>query len=172
MQKLTIPNYSTKELETLLNSNPDYVTGMRLMALIQIKKGMSSRQLESFYFKSHSRYCVWVKNFNIKGIDGLKNKPKSGRKPRMTKKQKGELEIVLQNNGPEEFGYNTSTWNGPIIIDYIKKKYDIEYKKAQVYNIIKSLGFSFQKGRPKYPEANEEQRKEFKRLVKKTSGRT
>ncbi|MFC2087125.1 transposase [Bacteroidota bacterium] len=172
MQKLTIPNYSIEEMEALLNSNPDYIVGMRLIALIQIKKGMSSRQLQELYYKSHSRFCVWANNFNKKGIEGLKNKPKSGRKPKLGDAQLEEIKNVLLAKRPIDYGYNSGTWNGPLLIDFIKKRYGIKYKKAQVYNIIKGLGFTFQKGRAKYFEADENKRKEFRETVKKTPGRT
>jgi transposase len=172
MQKLSIPGYKVEDLETLLNTNPDYLVGMRLMALIQIKKGMSSRQLEGLYYKSHSRFCVWVKNFNEKGIDGLKNRFKSGRKPMLSEDQRVDLSTVLQNNRPENFGFNSAVWNGPLIMEYIKKTYGIEYKKAQIYNILKSLDFTFQKARGKYPEADPVKQAEFIESLKKTSGRT
>ena len=129
MQKLSIPGHTVEDLENLLNSNPDYIVGMRLMALIQVKKGMSSRQLEGLYYKSHSRFCVWVKNFNKKGIEGLKNKYRSGRKPLLSEEQRMELISVLQNNRPDEFGFNSATWNGPLIKEYVKNKFGVEYKK-------------------------------------------
>jgi len=44
----------------------------------------------------------------------------------------------------------------------IKKEYGIEYKKAQIYNIIKGLGFSYQKGKGIFPEANKEKQENFK----------
>lgn len=172
MQKLTIPNYSVEDLENLLYSNSSYVIGMRLAALIQIKKGMSSRQLQEFYFKSHSRFCIWVNNFNKYGVDGLANKKKSGRKPLLSEEQKKELYNVLSYNRPFDFDYNTATWNGPILMDFIKRKYGIEYKKAQIYNILKSLGFTYQKAREKYPEADEQLKSQFIKTLKKTKRRT
>lgn len=172
MQKLSIPGYSVEDLENLLNSNPDYIVGARLMALIQIKKGLSSRKLEELYYKSHSRFCVWVKNFNKKGIEGLKNKPKSGRRPLLTPKQKEELSTVLQDNRPSDFGFNSATWNGPLIKEYIKNEFGVEYKKAQIYNILKALGFTFQKARGRYPEADPLKQEEFAESLKKTLGRT
>lgn len=169
MKRLNIPNYSLADLENLLNSNQDYIVGMRLMALIQIKKGMSSRQLKAFYYKSHSRYCIWVKNFNKFGLEGLKNQAKSGRHSKLTNEQKEEIKSLLLENKPEKYGYNAGTWNGPLMIDYIKRRFGIEYKKAQIYNIFKKLGFSYQKARGKYFEADEQKREEFKKVVKKTS---
>jgi transposase len=172
MQKLSIPNYSIQDLEDLLNEKPDYIVGARLMALIQIKKGMSSRKLEELYFKSHSRFCVWVKNFNEFGIEGLKNKNKSGRKSQLSDEQKKNLLFVLQNNRPDGFGFNAATWNGPLLIEYIRKTYGIVYKKAQIYNILNLLGFTYQKSRGRYPEADPLKQKEFVETLKKTSRRT
>jgi transposase len=172
MQRLSIPNYTVEDLESLLGSNPDYIVGMRLMALIQIKKGMSSRQLEAFYYKSHARYCVWVNNFNANGLEGLVNKPKSGRKSLLTGQQKERLADVLRNNRPDDVGFNSATWNGPLVCEYIKAAYGVEYKRAQVYNILKALGFTFQKARGKYPEADPAQQAEFIESLKKTPRRT
>ncbi|NOU16988.1 MAG: IS630 family transposase [Bacteroidales bacterium] len=172
MQKLSIPNFTVEELENILNSNADYVVGSRIMALIQIKKGLSSRKLEELYYKSHSRFCVWVRNFNKDGVAGLKDKPKSGRKPKLDHAQMGALRCVLTNNRPDEFGFNSATWSGPLIGVYINKTYGVEYKKAQVYNILKTLGFSFQKARGKHPEADPAQRAAFVESLKKTSGGT
>jgi transposase len=168
MQKLSIPNYTIEELEIMLNSNADYIVGSRLMALIQIKKGLSSRKLEELYFKSHSRFCVWVNNFNMQGVEGLKNKPKSGRKPKLDLAQMDELKNVLLHNRPSDFDYNTALWNGPILISFLKKKFGVDYKKAQIYNLLKQLGFTFQKARGRYPEADPQQREAFKSSLKKT----
>jgi len=172
MQKLSIPNFTVKQLETLLTTNPDYIVGMRIMALIQVKKGMTSRQLEEFYYRSHSRYCEWVKNFNLSGVQGLKNKHRSGRKPLLTDQQRATLFDVLKNNRPEDFNFNSATWSGPLVGEYIKKVYGVEYKKAQIYNILKALGFTFQKARGKYPEADPIQQAQFIESLKKTPDRT
>lgn len=169
MQKLSIPNYEISDLESLLNSNSDYIVGMRLMALIQIKRGMSSRQLEGLYYKSHSRYCIWVKRFNKFGLEGLRNKPKSGRKSKLSIEQKEKIKSILLENKPEKYGYNSGFWNGPLMIDFIEKQFGIKYKKAQIYNIFKSFGFSYQKSRGFYPEADKEAQENFRKALKKTS---
>jgi len=57
------------------------------------------------------------------------------------------------------------------VIEWIEKNYGIVYKKAQIYNIIKSLGFSYQKGKGIFPETDVEKQDVFKMSLKKTSGR-
>lgn len=169
MQKIKINNYTTEELESILRSNSDYEFGIRLMACIQVSKGMSSRKLQKFYYKSHSRYCEWVKRLNRDGIEGLKVKSKPGRPPQLDKSDIAAVKNVLLNNSPEDFGYNSATWTGPMIIDYIANHYKIKYKKANIYVLMKEkMGLSYQKGRGFYPEADESKREEFCESQKKT----
>jgi len=56
---------------------------------------------------------------------------------------------MICNKNPTEFGYNTRTWNGPVLKDYILKNFGISYSRAHIYNILKALGFTYQKGKPK-----------------------
>lgn len=141
---MEILNYSVEDLFNLLHSNADYLTGVRLLALIQIAKGTSSRELEDIFDRSHSRFCVWVNNFNEYGIEGVKDKCGKGRNSRLSKSELAELKDVVLNKSPEEYGYNTTTWNGLLLIDYIGKKYHTSYKKANIYVILKKkLGLSF-----------------------------
>jgi len=169
---LQIKGYTSEDIRALFDSEDKYKTGMRLYAVYQVSKGVSSRKLEELYNTSFKQICNWAHRFEENGLEGLKDKPKSGRKSRLTEQQKDEIKSVLLNNRPDEFGYNTSTWSGPILIDYVKNRYDITYMKAQIYNVLKTLGLSFQKGRPTYPEADEKTREEFKTHLKKTSRRT
>jgi len=169
MKRLEILNHSVEDLQILFRSNSDYLVGVRLLALIQIAKGKSSRDLEEIFGKSHSRFCVWVNNFNEHGLEGLKNKNGRGRNSRLSKSELEELRNVVLNKSPEEYGYNTATWNGLLLIDYIGNKYQINYKKANIYVILKrKLGLSFQKGKGFYPEQDKELREEHKNLIKKT----
>lgn len=173
MQRLSIPNYSETDILSMIESNPDYKVGIKLMTMLQIKKGMSTRRLQQFYYTSHSRYAVWHKSFIKYGLSGLKEKARPGRAPRLKAFQLDELKNVLIHKSPEYYNYNTATWTGPIVIDLIKKQYHVVYKKAQIYNILKKrLGLSYQKGKGFYPEADPIKRKEIISSLKKTIGRT
>lgn len=168
---LQVKGYTPEQIKAFFKSEHKYTIGIRLYAIYQVSLGQSTHKLESLYNTSFKQICNWVHRFEKEGIDGLKDKTKSGRKSKLQKAQLDELSNVLQNNRPDEYGYNTASWNGPVLIDFIKKKYNVEYKKAQVYNILKALGYTFQKGRARYPEADKERREEFKSVVKKTPGR-
>ena len=70
-------------------------------------------------------------------------------------------------DSPEVLGYNTANWSGPLMQEYIKKTYEVEYKLAAVYNLMRELGFSFQRDKALYPERDEVKRQEVKVDIKK-----
>lgn len=165
---LQVQGYTPEQIHTLFKKDERYTIGIRLYAVYQISKGKASREVEKLYNTSFKQICNWVHQFEQSGIEGLKDKPKSGRKSRLDKQLLCEIKNVLLNNRPDEFGFNTATWNGPLVMELIKTKYGVEYKKAQIYNLLKKLGLTYQKGRAKYPEVDEEKREEFRNTLKKT----
>ena len=88
------------------------------------------------------------------GIEGLKDKKGRGRKPKLSKEQVQALTDLLKTHSPIEYGYNTEKWTGPLLIDWIKKNFDIDFKKAQIYNVVKQFNYTFQKVKELYPETD------------------
>lgn len=168
---LQIRGYTTESIKALIKKDERYTIGLRLYAVYQVSKGQSSRKLADLYNTSFKQITNWVHRFEAEGLEGLRDKKGRGRKDRLTSIQKEEIARVLKNELPTKYGFNSATWTGPLLICWIKKEFKIEYKKAQIYNILKSLGFSYQKGKGIFPEADKEQQAEFKSALKKTSRR-
>lgn len=168
---LQIKGYTAESIKSLIKKDERYGVGIRLYAVYQVAKGQSSRNLEDLYNTSFKQITNWVHRFEKEGMAGLKDKKGRGRKDKLTSIQKQKLAIVLKNEMPTKYGFNTATWTGPLLINWIKKEFEIEYKKAQIYNIIKALGYTYQKGKGIFPEANKEKQEIFKRALKKTSRR-
>ena len=101
----------------------------------------------------------------------MRDKPGRGRTSKLDEAARDQITSLLKSESPTEHGYNTATWTGPLLIDWIQKEYGILYKKAQIYNIIKSLGFSHQKGRGIFPEKSQDKQETFKGDLKKTARR-
>lgn len=167
---LKVENYSSDELKALLRKDEKFQQGVRLYACYQVSKGKKPKDLEDIYETSFKSICNWVNKLNQGGVEALIDKEKPGRPSKLNEFQKTAIKDLVLNKSPEEFGYNSSTWTGLLLIDWIKKSYDIEYKKAQIYNILKSLNLTFQKGKGIYPEIID--REEKVETLKKTSRRT
>lgn len=168
---LQIKGHTPESIKALIRKDERYTIGLRLYAVYQVAKGQSSRKLEDLYGTSFKQITNWVHRFEAEGLDGLRDRDGRGRKDRLTPAQRQEVAMVLQKESPTKFGFNTATWTGPLLISWIKKQFKVEYKKAQIYNIIKSLGFSYQKGKGIFPEADKDQQAQFKSTLKKTHRR-
>lgn len=168
---LKVKGYSPEDIKAMFRDDERYTMGIRLYAVYQVALGQPTRKLEDLYNTSFKQITNWVHQFEKEGINGLKDKAGRGRKARLGKEKSEELKEILQTKQPMEYGYNTATWTGPVLIEWIDKHWGISYKKAQIYNILKSLGFSYQKGKGIYPEADKEKQQEFKETLKKTSRR-
>ena len=143
---------------------------MRLYAVYQVALGQSSRKVEALYNTSFKQITNWVHRFEKEGIDGLRDKEGRGRTAKLDKEQREGLSVLLSEPA-NKHGYNSATWTGPMVIEWIEKNYGIVYRKAHIYNIIKSLGFSYQKGKGIFAERDAEKQEDFKTALKKTAGR-
>lgn len=139
---LQVKGYSPDQIKNLFNQDEKYKTGMRLYTVYQVSKGQSTRKLEELCNSSFKQICNWVHRFEEEGLKGLKDKPKSGKPSRLSSEQKNELNIILHNKKPGEYGYINTNWTGPLLMEHIKSTYGIKYSKAQIYNILKEIGFT------------------------------
>ena len=168
MSKVNIKvNADPSVIKSQLRKDEKFSQGVRLHAVYQISKGKSVKEVQDSYSTSHKSVCNWVHRYNAEGIEGLKDRPRSGRPSLLTDGQKSELDQLIQSN-PLEHGYPTATWTGALVVDLVKKRFGVEYKKAQIYNILHFLKFSFQKGKGYYPET-EERTEEAVEDIKKNS---
>jgi transposase len=54
--------------------------------------------------------------------------------------------LVLTEN-PDDYGLKSEKWTGPLLAQWIKNEYALEYQKAQIYNLLGKLGITFEKKR-------------------------
>lgn len=167
---LKVSRNTPEEIKALFRDDERYTIGIRLYAVYQVSLGQPSRKLEDLYNTSFKQITNWVHRFEEEGIDGLRDKIGRGRTSRLSVEQSKRISLLL-NESPAAHGYNSATWTGPMLIEWISKTYGIVYKRAQIYNVIKSLGYTYQKGRGIFPETKEDAQEAFKEALKKTSGR-
>lgn len=165
---LKVGNYTAEQIKMMFRDDERYTLGIRLYAVYQVALGQPSRKLEDLYNTSYKQITNWVHRFEKEGIDGLRDKPGRGRTSRLDVTRQNRVKQLLTES-PLTYGYNTATWTGPMLIEWIAKEYGVIYKKAQIYNIIKAIGFSYQKGKGVFPEADSQKQEVFKEALKKTA---
>ncbi|MDR1348547.1 MAG: helix-turn-helix domain-containing protein [Prevotellaceae bacterium] len=166
MSKIRVKVFADCEtIKSQLRKDEKFSQGVRLYAVYQIALGKKAEELEELYHTSHKSICNWVHRYNAEGVEGLKDRPRSGRRSRLDAAQKKKIkEAVLQSPTLENFSSGVWTW--ALVGEYIRCNFGVSYRKVQIYNILHSSGLSCQKGKGYFPEAAN--REEQIERIKKT----
>jgi len=111
--------------------------------------------------KSRAWVYKWFKRYNDEGLDGLKDKPRSGRPPLVNKGLMIKIRKELEDS-------NTG-WDFRQVMNIIQKKTDVKYHEVHIYRLLHKWGFE-----PKVPQkrfvraASKEEKKKFKKGYKKS----
>lgn len=111
----------------------------KVFAVNLVLAGKSAADVAKAAGLCRSTVSGWVKTVDEKGFQYLREKPRVGRRSKLSQEQYDELEQVLQKS-PEEFGYKI--WDGGALSDLIKQKYGVALKVRRCQYIFHALGFS------------------------------
>jgi transposase len=132
----------------------------RILALLALSKGNSISQVATLLKVTGETVRLWLQSFLLKGIHSLEKQTSPGRPPKLTKAQKKDLAQII-DKGPEASGYTASCWRSPMLQDLIKEKYGISYSVHYISQLLKNMGFSFQKARFISDHLNEKTRQQW-----------
>lgn len=105
----------------------------------------------------------WVLRYDEGGYENLFDKPRPGQKKYLTKEEEAELvSLIIQIQDDRNGGRITGKEIGSII----KNKFNVEYKKSGLYDLLERLGLSWVSSRSKHPKSDPKQQKSFKQTFK------
>jgi len=82
----------------------------------------------------------------VKRIKAIKDSQKKSLKKLLTKTQREEILDILKNEKPKDYDYNSDYWTASILGDFIKQRYNVQYKsKTSLYLIFKQTKFAYRK---------------------------
>lgn len=114
----------------------------RMRALALKKKGWKNSAIAEALGVSNPTVTYWFKQGD--SLDAMREKPRSGRPPKLSKEHKKQLEEMLIE-GSKAHGYEGERWTRKRVQRLIQKKFDVTYGLSQVGNILKSMKMTWQK---------------------------
>jgi transposase len=132
----------------------------RLLAILSLANGARVDQVALTLKVSSESVRVWLKEFLLKGSRSLVAKKSPGRPPKLTRQQKTELAAIIEK-GPMEAGFAGACWRSPMIQYLIEHRYGIYYSVHYISELLKSLGFSYQKARFVSDHLDKEKRRQW-----------
>jgi len=101
----------------------------------------------------------WLSRFQREGLEGLRDKPRSGRPPDVSE------EKLLEIRG--ELAQNPSGWRAKEVMNIIYKKTGVKYHEVHVYRLLHKWNFSAKVPRKRFVNtAFHEEKKQFKKQYK------
>ena len=94
------------------------------------------------------------------GLEGLQEKPHSGRPHRLTDEQKSQLKEYVIDAVNESGG----RLQAKVIGFYIESNFNTSYKKSTLYQLLHDMGLSWITTRSKHPKQSVEVQEAFKKI--------
>lgn len=154
----------TEEIEEIYKIEKHAKVKQRLQAIILAKKGYEKKEIANIIGLSRTNVFRWINRFKEEGIEGLKDKQRSGRPQKIKKEKKEKLKDDLKSS-PKNFGYKEDTWTTKLILFHLKNNYNVSYHEGYIQRFLRSIGFELKKPRPKNYKRNEEEVKQYKQLM-------
>lgn len=128
-----------------------------LLAILAVTEGQGCEAVALTLRITPKTVHQWVRRLLLDGLKGLQRHKPPGRPPKLTKTQKRELAQLIEE-GPVKAGFMAACWRSPMIQQLIYERFEVFYNVFYLAQLLKHLGFSYQKAAFVSDHLNEEKR--------------
>jgi transposase len=132
----------------------------RILAVLAVSDGILYSVIATTLKVSEESIRLWVNALLLKGVRGLKSKKGPGRPPKLTKTQRKQLDKLI-TEGPTKAGFSGACWRSPMIQALILERFGVFYSVHYISQLLKNMGFSYQKAKFVADHKDAEKRQEW-----------
>jgi len=153
---------SSAELRHAARREADSRVACRLLAIANALDGMSRERAAEQTGMDRQALRDWVIRYNAEGIEGLHDRPRSGRPPFLGE---GEMAVfrAMVLRGPNIERDGLSSWTAKDLCLLVERRFGVQYQENGMLKLLHSLGLSWQKTRPSHPRADPKAQAAFKK---------
>lgn len=135
------------EIETAMNRDKRPEVRQRATAIRLLHLGHSPGEVAVILMVNLSSIYNWHQRWRAKGVAGLANQPKSGRRRNATDRYCQLLEQVIEQD-PTELGYRFTIWTAARLIAHLQQETGIQLSEGRFRELLKAKGYEYR--RPKH----------------------
>lgn len=151
-----------EELRAAARRSKDSDQARRLLAIALVLEGRSRSEAARVMGMDRQTLRDWIIRYNEEGLEGLRDRPRSGRPCQLTAEQLDELEQLVEE-GPDIAIHGVVRWRCADLQAQIKQRFDVELSERHVGRLLKKLKFTRLSVRPRHPQADEAAQEAFKK---------
>lgn len=137
-------------------------TASRMYAIAHALEGQSRAEAARLAGMERQALHDAVVRYNAEGLAGLHDRPKGHRRPVLDEAEGVVLkEIVLA--GPDLARHGRTDWTLPALAEEVAQRWGKSLHPASLSRVLRRLGLSKQKTRPRHPQADLEAQEAFKK---------
>jgi len=161
-------NIEAKELRRLGRLEKSGRVAARMFAIANALDGMSRETSAKLAGMDRQALRDWVHRFNAEGIEGLHDRPRSGRRSRITEDDRKKFCEVVEA-GPDPKKDKLTRWRQVDLRDWLSKECGTSYHKRTVGKLLKRFGYSHISTRAVHPQNDPALLDDFKKSSSPTS---
>ena len=155
---------SAAELRALARREKDPRAAWRLYAIAHALEGKSRAEAARLSGMERQALHDAVVRYNTEGLAGLHDRPKGRRRPVLSDDESARLKkLVLA--GPDLARHGRTEWTLPSLAEEIAHLWGKRLHPASLSRVLRRLGLSKQKTRPRHPQADLDAQERFKKGV-------
>lgn len=143
-------NVSKLQCQYKVENDPDIRE--RLLMVIWLKKGKTSYEVADLLDCPQSKVMYWKSRFEKEGLDGLRTRHRSGKPPKLTRKDRKNIIEKLESTG---------YWQTKWVMDLIYQETGVVYSERHVVRLLHAWGYERIRPRKEHVQADEKERRKF-----------
>lgn len=147
----TLSNEELLTIEQAIKKHPDLRLRERARIVRLLHQGHKHQAIADWLAISVGQVYYWHKRWRQEGLDGLRDKQRTGRPEIGTAAVKAEVEKLLETD-PQELGYAFTVWNVPRLLAHLEQEKGIRMHENTLRNLLSQMDYAYR--RPKHDLAN------------------
>ena len=137
MRRLSIPdpNKVVLALRQEIVNSPDTRYLHRAHGVLLVAQGVSCYKVARWFGEDPRTVERWVHHFDRAGLEGLREAAGPGRRSKFAIHEatlRGDI-----RDSPRHYGYDKDSWNGGLLADHLRRRYEIALSVRQCQRILK-----------------------------------
>jgi transposase len=131
----------------------DAKAARRMLALALILEGHAREAAARAAGMDRQTLRDWVHRYNAAGLAGLRDRGRSGPKPRLTPGQEAELAAAVER-GPDPDRDGVVRWRRVDLRMLVERRFGVRLHERSIGKVLCRLGFARLSVRPRHPKAD------------------
>jgi transposase len=149
--KVTRLEHTSAELRRTASRKHDATQVRRLLALAMVLEGVSRADAATQNGMDRQTLRDWVRRYNDLGIEGLKSRSGSGRKPSLSASQRAEL-LALAVKGPDLETDPVVRWRCVDLRDEVQRRFSVTVHENTIGVWLRDMKLTRLQPRPFHPK--------------------